>query len=143
MPAKKKETKEISESEARRRKNVARGNRNKVAPLKRKWLEEYGNIEKNWGVRGNASKAVGISRQAFCRWLKTDPEFKAAVEELEEQKLDYFETIVLKEAYDAKNTKLLEMMTRQWLKGRGYDNPKKFDINANLTLLGLDDLRKK
>lgn len=125
------------------RANAALAIKKKSQETKARWLKEYLNIEKNLGVLGNVHSAVGIKKATFYDWLKDDPEFKKAYEEARSRRLDYFEYIVLDEAYKVRNTKLLEMMTRTLLKERGYDPTQKVDISATVNLIGLDDIRKK
>lgn len=138
---KKKKSKTIQTAECR--KSAASTSRKKSEAKKAKWLKEYLNVEKNLGILGNVHNAVGIKKCTFYDWLKDDPAFKAAYQEARERRLDYFEFIVLDEAYKERNTKLLEMMTRTLLKERGYDPSQKIDISAQVNVIGLDDIRKK
>lgn len=49
-------------------------------------------LEKSLGVVSSACRAMDISRQTHYNWLKTDAEYKAAVEELSEVAIDFAES---------------------------------------------------
>ena len=44
-----------------------------------------------------ACKKVGISRQTFYNWINKNAEFKEAIEEIEEAKIDAVETMLMKQ----------------------------------------------
>ena len=45
----------------------------------------------NYGIISEATKKVGIARSTFYEWLKIDPEFKIAVDEIQEEAIDHVE----------------------------------------------------
>ena len=49
-------------------------------------------LEKSLGVVTTACRNVGIGRTTHYLWMDTDPEYKAAVNDLENVALDYAET---------------------------------------------------
>ena len=49
-------------------------------------------LEKSLGVVSSACRAMDISRQTHYNWLKTDAEYKAAVEELSKVAIDFAES---------------------------------------------------
>lgn len=55
------------------------------AALKKAFIEAY---RKHWGVISHASREVGIDRSTFANWKKSDPEFKAAIEDVEFEQID-------------------------------------------------------
>ena len=48
-------------------------------------------LEDKYGIVTDACRSIGLSRSTFYDWLKTDPEFKAAVDEVTETAIDYVE----------------------------------------------------
>lgn len=96
----------------------SRSNASRTADVvKRKALylkayDEFGN------VRG-ATKAVGISRETLRRWIREDPEFMGAVEDVRQEFGEYLESIALERV---KNPD----------KGRGSDLLLLALLNANL-----------
>jgi hypothetical protein len=55
---------------------------------KRAFLEA---LEANLGIVTKAAAAVGLSREIHYYWIKNDPEYKQAVEELDGTVLDFAE----------------------------------------------------
>lgn len=49
-------------------------------------------LEKTLGIVTDACKMVGVSRQTFYVYMKEDPEFKAAVDEISEVAIDFAES---------------------------------------------------
>jgi len=49
-------------------------------------------LEKSLGVVTTACRSVGIGRTTHYMWMENDPEYKAAVDDLENVALDYAET---------------------------------------------------
>ena len=49
-------------------------------------------LEANLGIVTKAAAAVGLSRDVHYYWLKNDPEYKAAVESVEDSVLDFAES---------------------------------------------------
>jgi hypothetical protein len=58
--------------------------------LKKKALLEA--LEKSLGVVTTACKEVGISRNTHYEWMKDDPEYKQAVESMDDVVLDFAES---------------------------------------------------
>jgi hypothetical protein len=48
-------------------------------------------LEAKYGIVTDACKSIGLARSTFYDWLKTDLEFKAAVDDIQEVALDYVE----------------------------------------------------
>lgn len=65
--------------------------------LKAKMLE---NLEKYWGVVSVACRATNISRQTHYRWLKEDPAYREACEEMPDVVLDNVEHELHKQIRD-------------------------------------------
>ena len=49
-------------------------------------------LEQKYGIVTDACNLVGLERSTFYHWLKNDPEFKAAVDEIQEVAIDYVES---------------------------------------------------
>ena len=49
-------------------------------------------LEKNLGVVTSACKSVGIGRTTHYLWMENDPEYKKAVDDLQNVALDYAES---------------------------------------------------
>lgn len=49
-------------------------------------------LEKRNGIVSIACKAIGLARSTFYKWLNDDPEFKAAVDDIQEVALDFVES---------------------------------------------------
>ena len=49
-------------------------------------------LEMNRGIITSACKSVDISRQTYYNWLKDDPEFNLAAEEIQESAIDFVES---------------------------------------------------
>lgn len=56
--------------------------------LKKEILEA---LEAKYGIVTDACKSIGFNRGTFYEWLKQDPEFKSAVESIQDVALDYAE----------------------------------------------------
>lgn len=48
-------------------------------------------LEAKYGIVTDACKSIGLNRSTFYGWLQNDPEFKLAVDELQEVAIDYVE----------------------------------------------------
>lgn len=67
---------------------------NKIQHTKKALLEA---LEKSLGVVTTACKKVGVSRDTFYRYYKTDPDFKSAVDDMGEVALDFAESSLFKQ----------------------------------------------
>jgi hypothetical protein len=48
-------------------------------------------LEAHYGIVTDSCREIGIARSTFYEWLKTDPEFKASVDEIQEVAIDFVE----------------------------------------------------
>lgn len=48
-------------------------------------------LEAKYGIVTDACRSIGLNRSTYYEWLKNDPEFKAAVDEIQETAIDYVE----------------------------------------------------
>lgn len=49
-------------------------------------------LKKSRGIISSACESVDMSRQTYYNWLEADPEFKQAVEEVNESMIDFVES---------------------------------------------------
>ncbi len=48
-------------------------------------------LEDKYGIVTDACRSTGVERSTFYEWLKIDPDFKAAVDDIQETAIDYVE----------------------------------------------------
>ena len=70
-------------------------NRSHNLSLKKQAMLEA--LEKSLGIVTTAAKATGINRRTHYEWLRTDPDYKKACEELAEVPLDFAESALHKQ----------------------------------------------
>jgi hypothetical protein len=78
--------------------------------------EVLASLEDHHGIVTDACGKVGLARSTFYEWLKNDPEFKAAVDEIQEVAIDFvesklFERIKGVEVYKGEDKDTGEMIT--------------------------------
>ena len=61
----------------------------KEVPIAKKAILE--SLEAHYGIVTDSCRKIALARSTFYEWLRTDPEFKAAVEEIQEVALDFVE----------------------------------------------------
>jgi hypothetical protein len=83
---------------------------------KKKMLEA---LERSLGIVTPACKEVGISRNTFYEYYKNDPEFKKAVDDINEVTLDFAENQLLKKIKEGSERSILFYMKYKARK-RGY-----------------------
>jgi len=76
-------------------------------------------LEKSLGVITQACKVVGVHRSTHYEWLKTDEEYKTAVEELSEVAIDFAESHLHKLIKDGNPAATIFFLKTKG-KGRGY-----------------------
>ena len=90
-------------------------------------------LERSLGIVTPACKEVGISRKQFYEYLKKDPKFKAAVEDLDEVTLDFAENQLLKRIKEGSEKAILFYMKYKGRK-RGYTEKIEIEGNLNQTI---------
>lgn len=88
-------------------------------------------LEKHLGIVTPACKEVGMSRDTFYRYYKTDAEFKAKVDEINEVTIDFVENQLLKQIKNGSERSILFYMKYKG-RGRGYND--ELNINANINI---------
>ena len=76
-------------------------------------------LERSLGIVTPACKEVGISRNQFYEYCRTDPEFKAKVDDINEVTLDFAENQLLKKIKEGSERSILFYMKYKARK-RGY-----------------------
>lgn len=84
--------------------------------LKKAMLEA---LEKSLGVVAVATKAIGIDRSTHYKWISRDPEYKAAVDDIQDLALDFAES-KLHEMINEKDTAATIFFLKTKGKKRGY-----------------------
>lgn len=85
---------------------------------KKKLLEA---LERSLGIVTPACKEVGIARNTFYDYYKNDPDFKAAVDDINEITLDFAENQLLKKIKEGSERSILFYMKYKARK-RGYSD---------------------
>ena len=89
----------------------------KTKELQKKALIEA--LEASLGVVSTAVKLVGIHRATFYEWIKNDPEFKQAVDDISENALDFAETALHSKIRGGDTTAIIFYLKTKGKK-RGY-----------------------
>ena len=98
--------------------------------LKKKMLLKA--LEKSLAVISPACQMIGINRQTFYNWLKSDSQLKQQYEDIKEKSLDFAETSLLLQIADHNTTAtIFYLKTKGKLRGYGQDNYYKSNNNLN------------
>jgi hypothetical protein len=76
-------------------------------------------LEKSMGIVTTACREVGISRDRFYGYLKTDPDFKKAVDDIYDIQLDFVEGQLFKNIAAGEKSSILFYLKNKG-KSRGY-----------------------
>lgn len=101
--------------------------------LKRAMIEA---LEKSLGIVTTACKSVGISRTTHYEWLKTDEEYKAAVNSIEDIAIDFSESQLLQLIKNGDTTATIFHLKTKGRK-RGYNERDELQVRHstdNVTL---------
>jgi hypothetical protein len=85
-------------------------------------------LEKSLGVVTAACKTVGVGRTTHYLWMRQDPEYKAAVEELSDVAIDFAESQLHKQIKDGNSTATIFFLKTKGKK-RGYVERQEVDVN--------------
>jgi hypothetical protein len=86
-------------------------------------------LKKTMGIITAATEMVGISRRTYYDWMRDDLEFKEAVEEGEERRLDFAEGKLFKNI-EGGDMSAIKFYLEAHGEKRGYGR-KKLDITSN------------
>ena len=87
-------------------------------------------LEQSLGVITTACKKVGVGRTTFYGWLSDDPEFKEAVNDIQDIALDFVESQLFKQIKDS-NTAATIFYLKTKGKKRGYVERIEQETNHN------------
>lgn len=76
-------------------------------------------LEKTLGVVTSACRQVGISRELFYQWMRSDEEFKKQVDSINEIAIDFAETELFKQIKEGNPTATIFYLKTK-AKHRGY-----------------------
>ncbi len=88
-------------------------------------------LEKSLGVVTPACKVAGIHRTTHYDWLRNDPDYKAAVEELENVALDFAESHLHKQIKNG-STSATQFLLKTKGKPRGYVEKQEIQHSGNI-----------
>jgi len=100
--------------------------------LKRAMIEA---LEKSLGIVTSACKSVGINRSTHYDWLKSDEDYKAEVESIEDIAIDFAESQLHKQIKDGNPTSTIFYLKTK-AKKRGYIE--RSEIHQETTYKSLD-----
>jgi hypothetical protein len=80
-----------------------------------------------------ACQNIGITRRAYYDWLKSDPDFVVAVDDIRESLLDHVESKV-HAAIDRDDTDMIKWYLIHKGRARGYGEDGKQDITGSLEI---------
>jgi hypothetical protein len=86
-------------------------------------------LENNLGLVSHTCKEVGISRNTFYVYYRTDPDFKLAVDDINEMVTDFVESQLYKKIKEGDTQSILFYMKYKGKK-RGYSDS--IDINSKV-----------
>jgi hypothetical protein len=86
-------------------------------------------LEKSLGVVTSACKSVGVGRTTHYLWVGTDPEYKAAVEELSDVAIDFAESQLHKQIKEGNSTATIFFLKTKGKK-RGYVERQEVDVSS-------------
>ena len=105
--------------------------------MKKKMLEMIEALTESRGLVTVAMESSGATYKEHREWLKDD-DYKARVDEIEEEKKDYLEKLVIT-ACEKMNGTVISNMMKTKLAGRGYSADTGTMLDFDELLIGFDD----
>jgi hypothetical protein len=104
--------------------------------MSKKQPEEYKKklieaMEKTMGIVTQACKEVGVSRDRFYTYYNTDPNFKKAIDDINDIQLDFVESQLLKNIAKGDRSSIMFYMKHKGKK-RGYAEHISIDANVRM-----------
>lgn len=90
-------------------------------------------LEKSLGVVTTAAEQVGISRKTHYEWLKTDEDYKEAVESISDMALDFAESQLYKQIKEGEVTSTIFYLKTKGKK-RGYIERTEVEQSGGLSI---------
>jgi len=88
-------------------------------------------LKKSLSSIAPAAEAVGIDRSTHYKWVESDPEYKAAYEDIKERRIDYVETQLHKLIQEG-NTAAIIFFLKTIGKKRGYVESQEINVTENI-----------
>lgn len=107
---------------------------NKIEQHKKALLEA---LEKSLGVVTTACKSVGVSRGIFYKYYNEDPDFKEAVDDVENISLDFVESQLFKQIKEG-NTAASIFYLKTKGKKRGYIEKQQVESDVKVTGISVE-----
>jgi hypothetical protein len=95
-------------------------------------------LDKSLGIVSTAVKMVGISRGTHYNWLKDDPEYKKAVDALQDGVLDFAESHLYKLVKEGNPAATIFLLKTRG-KTRGYIERQEIEVQEKKPLSWLDE----
>lgn len=90
-------------------------------------------LRQSMGIVSTASKKSGIGRTTHYQWLKDDPDYKARVEEIAEEVIDFAESAMYKQIAEG-NAKMIEFFMKTRGRKRGYEERQTIEARIGATM---------
>lgn len=109
-----------------------------VAEKKKAFLDA---AKDNLGFISATCKAIGIAPNTFYKWMAEDPEFKAAYDEVYEDRREFVESSLYKQIKAGNTTATIFALKAKF----GWEDHQKIDVKAdtNISILSFDPLKKE
>lgn len=124
-------------SSARKPTRKATQKTDETAEKKRMFLEV---AKANLGFISATCKAIGIAPNTFYKWMTEDQEFKAAYDEVYEDRREFVESSLYKQIKAGNTTATIFALKAKF----GWEDHQKIDVKAdtNISILSFDPLKK-
>ena len=109
-----------------------------VAEKKKAFLDT---ARANLGFISATCKAIGIAPNTFYKWMAEDPDFKAAYDEVYEDRREFVESSLYKQIKAGNTTATIFALKAKF----GWEDHQKIDVKAdtNISILSFDPLKKE
>lgn len=109
-----------------------------TAEKKRMFLEA---AKANLGFISSSCKQIGICPNTFYKWMAEDPEFKAAYDEVYEERKEFVESSLYKQIKAGNTTATIFALKAKF----GWEDHQKIDVKAdtNISILSFDPLKNE
>ena len=109
-----------------------------IAEKKAAFLET---AKTNLGFISATCKAIGICPNTFYKWMAEDPDFKAAYDEVYEDRREFVESSLYKQIKAGNTTATIFALKAKF----GWQDVQKVDVKAdhNISILSFDPLKKE
>ena len=96
-------------------------------------------MEKSLGIVTTACKAVGISRETHYSWMREDPQYKAAIENLSNVAIDFAESQLHKRMKEGSDAAIIFFLKCRG-KSRGYIERQEMDHSGEIKISVKEEL---